>query len=46
MVLTSDGTFHKVLRKIVTKINKDTYRVRTNNSIDTVYVTQNIKFML
>merc|ERR1711906_105074 len=39
MVLTSDGTFHKVLRKIVTKINKDTYRVRTNNSIDTVYVT-------
>lgn len=38
-VLTADGSYHKVLKKITTKINKDTFRVRTNNSIDTVYVT-------
>ena len=38
-VLTADGTYHKVLKKITTKINKDTYRIRTNNSIDTVYAT-------
>ena len=45
-VLTSDGSYHKVLKKITTKINKDTFRVRTNNSIDTVYVTPGIKYML
>lgn len=40
-VLTQDGSFHKVLSIVKKYITNDTYRVRTNNSIDTVYVTPN-----
>jgi ribonucleoside-diphosphate reductase alpha subunit len=45
-VLTSDGSFKKVLKKISNKVSKQTYRVRTNNSIDTVYVTCDHKILV
>ena len=38
-ILTSDGTFQKVIQTVTNEINIETYRIRTNNSIDTVYVT-------
>jgi ribonucleoside-diphosphate reductase alpha subunit len=40
MVLTADGTYKKVLKTVKTYINKETLRIRTKNSIDTIYLTQ------
>lgn len=39
-VLTSDGTFKKVLKTVKNDVTKPTLRIRTNNAIDTVYVTK------
>ena len=38
-VLTSDGSYKKVLKTIKKQVNKQTLRIRTKNSIDTIYVT-------
>ena len=40
MVLTSDGTYQKVLKTVSNRVNEKTIRFRTNNSMDTVYVTK------
>lgn len=39
-VLTSDGSFKSVLKTIKNDVTKPTLRVRTNNAIDTVYLTK------
>tara|TARA_E500000331_G_scaffold356324_1_gene414300 strand:+ start:1066 stop:5025 length:3960 start_codon:yes stop_codon:yes gene_type:complete len=38
-VLTSDGTYHKVMKNVRSSVTKPLFRLRTNNAIDTVYVT-------